>query len=113
MKNILPKLIRAALTLVAAVALTLGSAYVERMGPEQVQYGNLCGAAGSDPCYQPALKGGFPFAYLVDAPGVSVERQLSFGEDTLHEGALVADIASYFAILMLIYYRGRFAALVA
>jgi hypothetical protein len=33
--------------------------------------------------------------------GVSVERQLSFGEDKLFVGALILDIALYFAIVLL------------
>lgn len=69
------------------------------MGPEQ--YGNLCGATGSDPCYELALKGGLPVAYLFDAPGVSVEHQLSFVEDNLVVGAFVVDVAIYFIISML------------
>ena len=102
MRNSLFKLMRAALVLIAAITLTLISVYVERIGPEQVQYGNLCGSAASDPCYQPVLKSGVPFAYLYDAPGVSRERQLAFGEDTLHMRAFIADIAVYFAVLTLI-----------
>jgi hypothetical protein len=88
------------LALIAAITLALLSANIERTGPEQVQYGNLCGPAASDPCYKPALKGGFPIAYLFDAPGVSRERQLAFGEDTLRVGALITDVAVYFAIFM-------------
>ena len=45
-----------------------------------------------------ALKGGFPVAYLFDAPGVSRERQLAFGEDKLHMGALLADFTVYLVI---------------
>ncbi len=87
--------------LIFAVALALLSLYIERIGPEQVQYGNLCGANGGAPCYQPVLKGGFPIAYLFDAPGVSRERQLAFGEDNLSFGALLLDIAVYFALTLL------------
>lgn len=102
MKNARRKLSLLGLALILAITLALMSAHVERVGPEMVSYGNLCGATASDLCYKPALKGGFPLAYLFDAPGVSRERQLAFGEDKLHVGALVANIAMYFAILMLI-----------
>lgn len=85
----------------AAITLALGSAHVERIGPRLVQYGNLCGPGAADPCYQPELKGGFPVAFLFDAPGVSRERQLAFGEDKLVVGALVLDIAVYFALALL------------
>lgn len=89
-----------ALALIAAIVLTLLSVRIERIGPELVQYGNLCGPTGMDPCYKPVLKGGFPVAYLVDAPGISVERQLAFFEDNLHAGALLANGAVYFTTFM-------------
>ena len=89
------------ISLVSAITLTLLSVCVERVGPELAQYGNLCGPRAVDPCYKPVVKGGFPVAYLFDAPGISVERQLSFGEDKLFTGALILDIALYFAIILL------------
>jgi hypothetical protein len=90
-----------ALALTAAIALTFGSAYIERVGPEMAAYGNLCGPSASELCYEPVLKGGFPVAYLFDAPGISVEHQLSFGEDELSIGALLLDIAFYFGLGLL------------
>lgn len=92
---------RIALALVAAITLALLSVFVERIGPELAAYGNLCGPSTADPCYEPVLKGGFPVAYLFDAPGISVERQLAFVEDKLSAGALVLDIAFYFALVLL------------
>ena len=78
--------------LISAITLALLSVFVERVGPELAQYG--------DSDYRPVLKGGFPFAYLFDAPGISVERQLSFVEDKLFAGALILDIAIYFASVL-------------
>lgn len=92
---------RIGIALVCAIALALASVQIERRGPEQAQYGNLCGASAADPCYRPVLQGGFPLAYLFDAPGVSVERQLAFIEDRLSVGALILDIAIYFALALL------------
>jgi hypothetical protein len=89
------------LAFVLAVTCALLSALVERTGPELVEYGNLCGPSHSAPCYQPALKGGIPFAYLFDAPGVSRERQLAFIEDNLRTEALLLDIGVYFAVILL------------
>jgi hypothetical protein len=100
MKKRLATLRLVALALIAAVTLALLSVSVERTGPELAEYGNLCGPRTSDPCYEPVLKGGFPLAYLFDAPGISVEHQLAFVEDNLHPGALVVDIAVYFAITL-------------
>lgn len=79
--------------LVSAIVLALLSVFVERTGPALAQYG--------DSIYKPVLKGGFPLAYLFDAPGVSVERQLSFGEDALFVGSLIIDIAIYFVTVLL------------
>lgn len=84
-----------------ASTLALMSVLVQRIGPELVQYGNLCGPTSSDTCYRPALKGGYPFAYLVDTPGVSVEGKLTFIEDTLNPGALLLDLTVYFAAILL------------
>lgn len=97
----LSKLSLTCLAFISAITLALLSVYVERIGPELVAYGNLCGPSGSDFCYKPVLKGGFPIAYLFDAPGVSIERQLAFVEDKLTLAALVLDIAIYFAIILL------------
>jgi len=94
------KLSRIGISLALAIALALLSVHVERVGPEVTEYGNLCGPNTASPCHKPVLKGGFPVAYLVDAPGISVERQLSFGEDQLFVGALMLDIAFYFAIAL-------------
>ncbi len=85
---------------IAATTLALLSSNIERIGPELVQDGNLCGPGGNDPCYKPALKGGFPLAYLFDQPGISVPGRLSFFEDTLFVGPLVFDIAVYFVIIL-------------
>jgi len=89
------------LAFVLASTLAILSVLVERTGPELEEYGNLCGPTSNDPCYKPVLKGGFPFAYLFDAPGISVERKLSFGEDTLRPVALAFDIAVHFVVVLL------------
>lgn len=89
-----------ALALVSALTLALLSVSVERIGPELVQDGNLCGPSGNDPCYKPALKGGFPFAYLYDQPGISVQGQLAFIEDEFRVGGLILDIAVYFVLAL-------------
>jgi hypothetical protein len=90
------------LALAVAIGLALLSAYVERVGPELVEYGNMCGPETSAPCYQPVLKGGFPIAYLFDAPGVSVKRQLSFGEDNFSGTGLMLNIGIYFCFVLLV-----------
>ena len=96
----LTKLSLIAVALISAITLALLSVCVERIGPELAVYGNLCGQSAADPCYKPVLKGGFPVAYLVDAPGISVERQLAFVEDQLLVGTLALDVAIYFALIL-------------
>ena len=88
--------------LILAITLAFLSVHVERIGPELAVYGNLCGPSGSDFCCKPVMKGGFPVAYLFDAPGVSRERVLAFGEDKLSVSALVLDIAIYLAFVLLV-----------
>ena len=68
--------------MLVSACVTLVSVGIERRGPELAQYGNLCGPTHDQPCMQPALKGGFPMAFLVDMPGVSVENQLALVEDS-------------------------------
>ena len=49
---------------------------------------------------KPRLNGGFPWAYLFDAPGITVEGQLSFGEDEFRTSPFLADLAAYAAVIM-------------
>jgi hypothetical protein len=85
-----------------ALTLALLSSKIERVGPDLVQYGNLCGPSFNEPCYKPVLRGGFPFEFLFDAPGVSIERQLHIAEDKMHRDALVMNIVVYFAIVVIV-----------
>lgn len=94
------KLGLASLIFLLATVLALLSVNIQRTGPEMVEYGNMCGPTSSDPCHEPELKGGFPIAYLIDAPGVSVEHQLSLGEDDLRPEALALDVALYVAAIL-------------
>jgi hypothetical protein len=89
------------LTLVLGTGLALLSVFIERTGPERVVYSNLCGPSHSELCYKPVLKGGFPFAYLYDRPGVSVEDQLGLPEDKLEPVPFVLDAMLYGALIAL------------
>jgi hypothetical protein len=86
---------------VAAVALTCASFEYQRRGPELIAVGYVCGPSMNDPCYEPVLKGGFPLAYIYDAPGVSRQGQLAFGEDKLRPGAFALDVLAYLVVLLL------------
>ena len=83
-----------------AIAIALFSVYIQRTGPEEVVYSNLCGPTTSDLCYKPVLNGGFPVAFLFDAPGVSVEDQLAYVEDNFRAGAFAVDVGIYLALIL-------------
>ena len=93
--------------LLSALLLTGLSSNVECNGPELASYGNLCGATQDEHCLKPRLNGGFPWAYLFDSPGISVEGQLSFGEDEVRMYPLLADLAAYAAVLTVCAYVVR------
>jgi hypothetical protein len=83
----------------SAFASTCLSALIHRTGPQLVQVGNLCGAGGDAPCLQPVLKGGFPVAYIFDAPGVSVEGKLFF-EDDFYPWSFAFDFCIYVLVMI-------------
>ena len=83
---------------VAGLTLTCSSFAYQRRGPELVVVGNLCGPKADEFCYKPVLKGGFPLAYIYDAPGVSVEGKLSIGEDKFRGRGFLVDVLLYFAV---------------
>lgn len=83
------------LSFLLAFTLTVGSFFLQRNGPELIEFGNLCGSLPNELCYEPVLKGGFPIAYVFDAPGISVPRQLG-PEDSFSLGAFALDLAIYF-----------------
>lgn len=90
--------------LMALVSTTVTLQY-ERLGPELAAYGNLCGPEFNEACLEPVLNAGFPFAFLFDRPGVSVQHQLSLGEDEFRPARFAADLglfwAGYLALLQL------------
>ena len=93
-----------------ALALSLMSSLVERKGPELASYGNLCGPSGDQDCLEPILNAGFPFGYLFDQPGVSVERNLFILEDNFRPLPFVLDFFLYlavFAVVVLFAHRLR------
>ena len=93
------------MTLVAAsVALTLtcASALYQRVGPTQVTEGEGSGCPTADPCRVPVLGAGFPLAYLVDRPGISVQGALHPIEDEFRPGAFALDLLVYFVFSLVV-----------
>jgi hypothetical protein len=87
------------MALAMAGLLALLSVHIERLGPEQASYGNLCGPAANEECLQPVLGGGFPFPFLLDMPGISVQGQLHFIEDRFRPVAFLFDLVFYLVVL--------------
>lgn len=75
-----------------SLVLTIASVVVTR--PYQAEVGNVCQKTVSNTrgiCYAPLPAGGFPFAYLYDFGGVSVQGKLGFGEDRFVTMPFVVD----------------------
>ena len=87
------------LALGLALAATAASAGYQRVGPPaRVEGEGFC--PGREPCLVPALGGGFPLAYLVDDPQVSVPNAMSLPEDDLRWGPFTIDLAAYFVVAL-------------
>jgi hypothetical protein len=93
---------RVVLALSVGLTLALLSSLIQRFGPEELPYGNLCSGTGNELCMEPVLNGGFPIPFLFDAPGVSRERQLALVEDDLRKLPFVLDVAIYSFTLLLV-----------
>jgi hypothetical protein len=88
--------------LLGALLLTLASMYWERRGPELVENGNLCGPNRDEICWEPALKGGLPLAWVRDIPTISVPGKLHWAEDRVDVAAFWIDVAFWFGVLALL-----------
>lgn len=89
------------MTLVPALALALASSYVERVGPAPAAWRDeLCSPFPLHPCGEGVLQGGWPFAFLLDKPGISVMSALGLVEDRFEPWAFWADVAAYWAALL-------------
>lgn len=93
-----------ALIVSVTLLLTLGSASLQRRGPD---YQLACSigrsADGSDiTCPRPVLNGGWPAPFLFDRSGVSVEGKLSFIEDETRWEPLLATAAFWLLVSALV-----------
>ena len=107
------RLLRAFLVTLGAFVLTIASSGLERFGPDQAVYCALGKSSDGHEiwCPEPVLNGGWPAPYLYDSPGISVERQLSFVEDSFRPGPFLANLAFYALLLGLL--EGAFRRLAA
>jgi hypothetical protein len=108
MTKLLSSLKSFALAVVYALLLTLLSSFVERVGPELASYGNGCGPSSNQACLEPVLNAGFPFAYIFDRPGESIEKRLIFLQDSLRPLPFALDFFVYFSLVICAFFiRGR------
>ena len=91
---------RPLVVLALAVALALSTAWLERRGPLVTVSGEgFCGAEASAPCEVAAVGGGWPVAFLVDDPQVSVPDRPSFFEDDFRWAAFTLDVGVFAAVM--------------
>jgi len=84
----------AALALAVGLLATMLTSQVQREGPEQAIYNHECGTPQA-PCFEARTAAGLPLQYWFDTPGVSVEHQLSLGEDGIRWRPFVLDVAAF------------------
>ena len=90
-----------------AIAITILSSNIQRIGPALRSYGNVCGPSGNELCYMPVLNGGFPFPYFFDNPLISVRGTLDFFEDEFRVLPFLIDVILIGAILSAVFFAGR------
>ena len=90
-----------------AVALTLLTAWVERRGPLAMVSGEgFCGFS-TVPCEVVAVGGGWPVAFLVDDPQISVPDRPSFFEDDFRPAAFALDVGVFAATVWAVGWAAR------
>ena len=88
-------------TLAAAFVLALLTVFVERVGPAPVTWRDeLCSPFPLHPCDEGVLQGGWPLAYLLDKPGISVMAELGLIEDRLVVVPYFLDVAVFWTLLL-------------
>ena len=85
-----------------ALAITCASVGYQRIGPLQVMEGEGSGCPTAAPCRLPVLGGGWPLAYLVDRPGISVPGVLHVVEDDFRPLPFSADLTFWFLLAALL-----------
>ena len=85
-----------------ALAITCASVGYQRIGPLQVVEGEGSRCPTAAPCRLPVLGGGWPVAYLVDRPGISVPGALHVVEDEFRPMHFSADFTLWFLLAVLL-----------
>jgi hypothetical protein len=83
---------------IVALLVTCATVGIQRVGPTRMVTGEAwCKTA--EPCAVRALGAGFPFAYLVDNPQISVPNAIGLVEDDFRAGAFGLDWLLFFLLL--------------
>jgi hypothetical protein len=90
-------------TLGIGAVLALATMRVERVGAAPPSWRDeLCAPEPLHPCTAGVLQGGWPLAYLVDRPGISVMGQLAPVEDLFLPIAFAADVVAFWIALFVV-----------
>jgi hypothetical protein len=86
--------LRSAATFLIALAMTLASMRIQRVGAAPAEWSDeLCAPEPLHSCRAGVLTGGWPAGFLLDRPGVSVMGKLALIEDLFRPGRFVLDWA--------------------
>jgi hypothetical protein len=99
MRPVARRVLLVAAGLLGALLVTLLSVHWERQGTELVENGNLCGPNHDEICWEPALEGGLPLAWVRDIPTISVPGEVHWVEDHVRPAEFWIDLAFWFAVL--------------
>jgi hypothetical protein len=81
-----------AAALLAALALALATVRIQRVGTAPAEWTQeLCAPEPLHACTEGVLMGGWPAAFLVDRPGISVMGKLALVEDLFRPGPFILD----------------------
>lgn len=88
--------------LIFSAVIALISGFYQRASSEIVEFGNVCSGEEFSQCYRPRLCGGFPFPFVFDNPGISVENTLS-AEDEFRWLPFVGNVWFYLLAVVFAY----------
>ena len=81
----------------AAVLVVIAGGFVPRPTGAVAVYNHECRTPGGGRCVEPQEATGWPFAWVFDTPGVSVEHRVFLFEDTVRPGPFALNVAVVWA----------------
>ncbi len=83
-----------------AILFVLMTVFYQRPSGEIILFGNVCDAQSWVECYRPRVSAGFPFAFIFDKPGITVEDNASFLEDDIRLLPFVMNVWLYTVLFL-------------